>query len=44
VSISRAADATLSSLPWHDRQVAERPSQSAMLDRLERAAGERQQL
>jgi len=44
VSISPAADAALSSLPWHDRKVAERPSQSAMLDRLERAAGERQQL
>jgi uroporphyrinogen-III synthase len=44
VSISPAADATLSTLPWHDRQVAERPSQGAMLDRLDRAVGERQRL
>jgi uroporphyrinogen-III synthase len=44
VSISPAVDAALSALPWHDRQVAERPSQGAMLDSLDRAVGERQQL
>jgi uroporphyrinogen-III synthase len=44
VSISPATDAALSTLPWHDRQVAERPSQGAVLDRLNRAAGELQQL
>jgi len=44
VSISPAADAALSALSWHDRQVAEKPRQGAMLDRLDRAVGERQQL
>lgn len=32
VSISGAADASLAGLPWHDRRIAERPNQSALLD------------
>ena len=41
VSISPAADASLADLPWHDRRVAERPNQPALLDALDRVLGER---
>ena len=41
LSISPAADAALARLSWHDRQVAEKPSQAALLDRLDRILGER---
>jgi uroporphyrinogen-III synthase len=44
LSISEATDAALSALSWHDRQVAEAPSQPALLDRLDRVLGERQQV
>jgi hypothetical protein len=37
VSISGAADAALASLPWHDRRIAERPNQPALLDALDQA-------
>jgi uroporphyrinogen-III synthase len=37
VSISGAADAPLAGLRWHDRRIAERPNQSALLDALDRA-------
>jgi len=40
LSISAVADAALASLPWHDRRIAERPSQPALLDALDRALGE----
>jgi uroporphyrinogen-III synthase len=39
VSISGATDANLAGLPWHDRRIAERPNQSAMLDALDQALG-----
>ena len=39
VSISGAADANLAGLPWHDRRIAERPNQSAILDALDQALG-----
>jgi len=35
LAISAAADAILAGLPWRDRQVAARPSQSALLDTLD---------
>ena len=37
VSISGAADAALAGLPWHDRCIAERPNQAALLDALDQA-------
>jgi uroporphyrinogen-III synthase len=37
VSISGAADAALAALPWHDRRIAERPDQPALLDALDQA-------
>jgi uroporphyrinogen-III synthase len=43
VSISSAADAALADLPWHDRRVAERPNQPALLDALDCVLGERRQ-
>jgi uroporphyrinogen-III synthase len=43
LSISPAADAALADLPWHDRRVAERPNQPALLDALDRVLGERRQ-
>jgi uroporphyrinogen-III synthase len=39
VSISGAADAALAALPWHDRRIAERPNQSALLDALDQVLG-----
>lgn len=42
LSISPAADAALAAVEWLDRRVAERPSQSALLDMLDRVLGERQ--
>jgi uroporphyrinogen-III synthase len=42
LSISAATDAALSALSWHDRHVAEKPSQPALLDRLDRVLSERQ--
>jgi uroporphyrinogen-III synthase len=39
VSISGAADASLAGLSWHDRRVAERPNQPALLDALDQALG-----
>jgi uroporphyrinogen-III synthase len=44
VSISRAADAALSALPWRDRRVAQKPTQAALLDQLDRLLGERQRV
>jgi uroporphyrinogen-III synthase len=44
VSISPAADAALSALPWRDRRVAEKPTQAALLDQLDRILGERQRV
>jgi uroporphyrinogen-III synthase len=41
VSISGAADAALAGLPWHDRRIAERPNQPAMLDALDQVLGRR---
>ncbi len=41
VSISRAADASLAGLPWHDRRIAERPNQPALLDALDQVLGRR---
>jgi uroporphyrinogen-III synthase len=41
LSISLAADAALADLPWHDRRVAERPNQPALLDMLDRVLRER---
>jgi uroporphyrinogen-III synthase len=35
VSISGAADAVLAGLPWHDRRIAERPNQPALLHALD---------
>jgi uroporphyrinogen-III synthase len=37
VSISGAVDAAIASLPWHDRRIAERPNQPALLDALDQA-------
>jgi uroporphyrinogen-III synthase len=39
VSISGAADAALAGLPWHDRRIAERPNQPALLDALDQMLG-----
>jgi uroporphyrinogen-III synthase len=41
LSISSAADAALSDLPWLERHIAERPNQPALLDLLDRVLGER---
>jgi uroporphyrinogen-III synthase len=41
LSISSAADAALSDLPWLERRIAERPNQPALLDMLDRVLGER---
>jgi uroporphyrinogen-III synthase len=43
LSISPAADAALATLSWRDRYVAEKPSQAALLDQLDRVLGEGQQ-
>jgi uroporphyrinogen-III synthase len=43
VSISGAADASLAGLPWHDRRIAERPSQPALLDALDQVLGRRRE-
>jgi uroporphyrinogen-III synthase len=43
ISISPAADAALTELPWLDRVVAERPDQPALLEALDRVLGNRQQ-
>jgi uroporphyrinogen-III synthase len=37
VSISGVADAALAGLPWHDRRIAERPNQPALLNALDQA-------
>jgi uroporphyrinogen-III synthase len=39
LSISGAADAALAGLPWHDRRIAERPNQPALLDALVQVLG-----
>jgi uroporphyrinogen-III synthase len=39
LSISEAADAALAGLPWHDRRIAERPNQPALLDALDQVLG-----
>jgi uroporphyrinogen-III synthase len=44
LSISAATDDALSALSWRDRQVAEKPNQPALLDRLDRVLGNRQQV
>jgi uroporphyrinogen-III synthase len=44
LSISPVADAALTTLLWRDRYVAEKPSQAALLDQLDRALGERRQV
>jgi uroporphyrinogen-III synthase len=44
VSISPAADAALSALSWRNRLVAEKPTQAALLDQLDRILGERQRV
>jgi uroporphyrinogen-III synthase len=44
LSISPAADAALATLSWRDRFVADKPSQAALLDRLDRVLGERRQV
>ena len=41
LSISAAADAALTDLPWLERHIAERPNQPALLDLLDRVLGER---
>jgi len=41
LSISAAADAIMSELPWRERRIAERPDQSALLDALDRLLAER---
>ena len=41
LSISTAADAALSDLPWLERHVAERPNQPALLEMLDRVLGKR---
>ena len=43
LSISAAADAALTGLPWRDRRVAERPNQPALLDTLDGVLAERWQ-
>ena len=43
LSISPAADAALAGLSWLDRRVADRPSQAALLDMLDRVLDERRQ-
>ena len=43
LSISPAADAPLSALSWRDRHVAEKPTQEALLDQLDRVLGEPRQ-
>jgi uroporphyrinogen-III synthase len=40
VSISASADAALGSLSWHDRRIAERPHQPAVLDALDQVLAE----
>jgi len=40
LSISAAADAALATLPWHDRRIAARPNQPALLDALDRVLDE----
>ena len=44
LSISPAADAALARLSWRDRYAAEKPSQAALLDQLDRILGERHPL
>jgi hypothetical protein len=44
LSISPAADSALATLSWRDRYVAEKPSQAALLDQLDRVLGEGQQV
>jgi uroporphyrinogen-III synthase len=44
LSISPAADAALTTLSWRDRYVAEKPSQAALLDQLDRILGGRRQV
>ena len=39
LSISGAAGAALAGLPWHDRRIAERPNQPALLDALDQVLG-----
>ncbi len=39
LSISASADAALAGLPWHDRRIAERANQLALLDALDQALG-----
>jgi uroporphyrinogen-III synthase len=39
LSISGAADGALAGLPWHDRRIAERPNQPALLDALDQVLG-----
>ena len=41
LSISGAADAALAGLAWHDRRIAERPNQPALLDALDQVLGRR---
>lgn len=41
LSISAAADAALSDLPWLERHIAERPNQPALLDMLDHVLGRR---
>jgi len=41
LSISSAADAALSDLPWLERRIAERTNETALLDTLDRVLGER---
>ena len=41
LSISPAADAALSELPWRNRLVADRPNQAALIDQLDVVLGER---
>ena len=44
LSISAGADAALASLPWHDRRIAERPNQPAMLSVLDGVLGEMREI
>ncbi len=44
LSISGAADAALAGLPWHDRRIAERPNQPALLDALDQVLGRRREI
>lgn len=43
LSISAAADAALGDLPWHDRVIAEKPNQPALLAALDRLLAARRQ-